>query len=219
MHAYKANKFNTQGYAVAVVQLSCLFPDLLRIHETFSLISHRLTFSNILEEIPLRIRTNPLLGAFLTTLTTPGSTPSPSLNPASSSTAALPPTFSTLDLGSASISKNLTQVLESLDDYKTEEGNLAYLQRQIAREKARAESHIQKRREENALRVSQGLPPLPEDDISRLFRIPPEPSRLESTLLLGQIDAYSKSLAEGASVGLVKMYAANAGSSVQNVQN
>ena len=128
---------------------------------------------------------------------------------ASTSTAALPPTFSTLDLNSASIARNLTQVLESLDDYKTEEGNLAYLQRQIAREKSRAESHIQKRREENALRASQGLPPLPEDDITRMFKIPPEPSRLESMLLLGQIDAYSKSLAEGTSAGLIKMYAAN----------
>lgn len=100
-------------------------------------------------------------------------------------------------------------MLDALDDYKTEEGNLAYLQRQIAREKLKAEQHIQKRREENALRVSQGLAPLPEDDVSRLFKIPPEPNRLESTLLLGQIDAYSKSLAQGASINLVKMYAAN----------
>ena len=99
-------------------------------------------------------------------------------------------------------------MLDALDDYKTEEGNIAYLQRQIAREKARAEAYVQKRREENALRVSQGLAPLPEDDVSRLFKIPPEPSRLDSTLLLGQIDAYSKSLAQGASVNLVKMYAA-----------
>lgn len=104
-------------------------------------------------------------------------------------------------------------MLDALDDYKTEEGNLAYLARQIAREKARAEAHVQKRREENALRVSQGLAPLPEDDVSRLFKIPQEPSRLESTLLLGQIDAYSKGLADSASIGLVKMYAAaNAGS-------
>lgn len=69
---------------------------------------------------------------------------------------------------------------------------------------------MQKRREENALRTSQGLVPVPEDDVSRLFKIPPDPSRLESMLLLGQIDAYSKSLADGASVNLVKMYAASA---------
>ena len=72
-----------------------------------------------------------------------------------------------------------------------------------------------KRREENATRVAQGLPPLPEDDVSRLVKIPPEPSRLESVLLLGQVDAYAKGLADMASVGLVKMFAANAQSPSQ----
>ena len=87
---------------------------------------------------------------------------------------------------------------------------MAYLSRQIAREKARAEAHTAKRKEENVLRVAQGLAPLPEDDVSRLFKIPPEPNRLESMLLLGQIDAHAKSLAEMSSAGLVKMYATTA---------
>lgn len=82
------------------------------------------------------------------------------------------------------------------------------------REKARADGYVQKRKEENALRSSQGLPPLPDEDVSRLFKIPPEPSRLESTLLLGQIDAYAKSLADSSSINLVKMYAANGGNSM-----
>ncbi|KAL5518821.1 hypothetical protein ACEPAH_504 [Sanghuangporus vaninii] len=194
LQAFRAGKFNTQG-----------------------LVEHNLTFSSIVEEIPVRIRTNPLAGAFLSTLTTPASISSSSLSSSShvtkSSSGTLPPTFSSLDLDARSLTANLSSVLDALDDYKTEEGNLAYLQRQIAREKLKAEQHIQRRREENALRVSQGLAPLPEDDVSRLFKIPPEPSRLESTLLLGQIDAYSKSLAHGASVNLVRMYSANGGNS------
>lgn len=181
-----------------------------------------------MDEVPLRIRTNPLLSAFLTTLTSSPSTspsstllPSPSHRLSSSSSApavpaaiaaAVPPSFAALDLDSRALTKNLTSVLDALDDYKTEEGNLAYLARQIARERARADAHLQKRREENALRAGQGLAPLPEDDVARMFKIPPEPSRLESTLLLGQVDAYAHSLAEGASVNLVKMYAANGGS-------
>lgn len=100
-----------------------------------------------------------------------------------------------------------------MDAFKTEENNLAYLSRQIGREKARAEQFMAKRREENAQRVAQGLVPLPEDDVSRMFKIPPEPSRLESTLLLGQMDAYAKTLEGTASASLVKMYAAKAGSS------
>ena len=174
-----------------------------------SLISHRLTFSSILEEIPIKIRTSPLLGAFLETLGAPSSVPVSDPSPASTqASVALPPSFSVLNLGTSNVTKNLEQVIEALDAYKTEEGNIAYNQRQIAREKAKADAYIAKRKEENAARVAQGLAPLPEEDVSRLFKIPPEPSRLESMLLLGRIDAYSKTLEETSSTGLVKMYAA-----------
>ncbi|OSX67430.1 hypothetical protein POSPLADRAFT_1176245 [Postia placenta MAD-698-R-SB12] len=178
---------------------------------TASLISHRLTFSSILEEIPLKIRTNALLSAFLGTLTESAPLSGPDVNPSSAtSSTTLPPSFATLNLGTSSVSRNLEHIIEALDNYKTEEGNLAYLQRQIAREKARADTYVSKRKEENAARVAQGLAPLPEEDVNRLFKIPPEPSRLESVLLLGKIDAYAKSLAETSSTGLVKMHAAKA---------
>jgi translation initiation factor 3 subunit H len=100
--------------------------------------------------------------------------------------------------------------VETIDAYRTEEGNLAYMSRQIAREKARAENYVSKRKEENAARVAQGLAPLPEEDVSRLFKIPLEPSRLESLLLLGQIDAYAKTMKGTTSAGLVRMYSATA---------
>lgn len=183
-----------------------------------SLIDSQLTFANIVEEIPIRIRTNPLVSAFLSTLTTSASASAPSFDHTSTanpkdatSSTTIPPWFSSLNLDPNVLTTNLTSVLDALDDYKTEEGNLAFLSRQIAREKAKADSHVQKRKEENALRVSQGLAPLPEEDVSRLFKIPPEPNRLESTLLLGQVDAYAKSLADSSSINLAKMYAANGG--------
>lgn len=177
-----------------------------------SLIGHRLTFSSILEEVPITIRTNPLLSAFLDTLVTPSQTVSePSLAPTS---AALPPSFAVLNLGTNSVSRNLEQIIEAFDAYKTEEGNIAYNQRQIARERAKADAYVAKRKEDNAFRVAQGLSPLPEEDVNRLFKIPPEPSRLDSMLLLGRIDAYSKTLEETSSTGLVKMYAARGTASV-----
>jgi translation initiation factor 3 subunit H len=125
--------------------------------------------------------------------------------------AAIEPSFSTLELGTAGLTRNLEQIVEAMDNYRTEEGNLAYLTRQIAREKARAENYVAKRKEENVGRVAQGLAPLPEEDVARLFKIPAEPSRLESMVLLGQIDGYGRSLGRTASTGLVKMYAAKAG--------
>ncbi|KAG6819449.1 hypothetical protein H0H93_011798 [Arthromyces matolae] len=161
------------------------------------------------EEVPLKVRTNALLSSFLETVASPDETiENSSGEPWAGS--ALPPSFRTLNFGTG-LTKNLEQIVEAIDSYRTEEGNLAYMSRHIAREKLKAETYVAKRKEENGVRVSQGLAPLPEEDVSRLFKIPPEPSRLDSLLLLGQIDSYGKSLERGASSELVKMYAAKAG--------
>lgn len=153
----------------------------------------------------MKVHTNPLLSAFLGEF-------SADTAHGSAMASALAPSFSVLDLNSGGLTKNLEHIVDSLDTYRNEEGNLAYLSRQIARERAKADNYVAKRKEESAARVAQGLAPLPEEDVARLFKIPPEPSRLESMLLLGQVDAYAKSLAETTSTGLVKMYSATAGS-------
>lgn len=159
------------------------------------------------------IRTSALLNTLLATLSEP-SEPTADLSGSTVPTlpvahSCLPPSFAPLDLESPNyLSSNLERIVEGLDDYKNQENNLGYLTRQIAREKARAETYVQKRREENAARIAAGLAPLPEDDVTRLFKIPPEPSRLESMLLLGQVDSYAKTLEGLASGQLVKAYAA-----------
>jgi len=173
------------------------------------MVNHKLTFTSILEEVPLNIRANPLLSAFVTTLSE--QRPTSLTQPLHSEVYHTSLSYSTLDLGNPTLTKNLENVVEAIDNYKTEEGNLAYHTRQIAREKARADAYTAKRREENANRVAQGLAPLPEEDVSRLFKIPREPSRLESMLLLGQVDAYAKTLEGASGLSLVKMYAARAG--------
>lgn len=125
--------------------------------------------------------------------------------------APIPVDFSHLDLGLPSaLIRNMEQVIEGLDSLRTEENNVAYLSRQITREKTKADAYLATRKEENIRRVAQGLPPLPEEDVSRLFKIPPEPSRLESMLLLGQIDSAAKNLEEATSTSLARVYAAQA---------
>ncbi|KAK7058898.1 hypothetical protein VNI00_001522 [Paramarasmius palmivorus] len=191
---------------------------------TASLASHQLTFSTILEEIPLKIRTNPLLNSFLGQLSTPARSPISDATPEQATISALPPSFDTLNLTSGGITKTLEQISEVLDNYRTEgksipvdcrmsrSGNVGYTIRSIAREKAKAEAYVAKRREENAERVSKGLVPLPEEDVNRLFKIPAEPSRLDGMLLLGQLDALAKNLGETSSTSLVKLYGSTAGS-------
>lgn len=179
-----------------------------------SLINHRLTFSSILEEVPLKIRTNPLLSSFLGTLTKSIASPLFDARPDEAYETAITPSYAALDLGTAGVTRNLEQIVEAIDGYRTEEGNVSYLIRQIARERAKADNYVAKRKEENQARIAQGLAPLPEEDVSRLFKIPAEPSRLESVLLLGQIDAYGRSLGDTSSTSLVKMYAAKASAGI-----
>ncbi|KAF9015277.1 hypothetical protein BDQ17DRAFT_1230302 [Cyathus striatus] len=179
---------------------------------TASLVNHRLTFSSILEEVPLQIRTNALLSTFLGSVTQGRTCSSKEDEAEGGMEGSVERSWTVLELGRAGVTRNLEQIVEAADAYRTEEGNVSYLTRQIAREKAKAESYMAKRKEENVGRIAQGLAPLPEEDVGRLFKIPAEPSRLESMLLLGQIDAYAKSLSESASTGLVKMYGARASS-------
>jgi translation initiation factor 3 subunit H len=153
-----------------------------------------------MEEVPLVVRANALLSAFVSSLTTTKT----------SSPATVPLSFSSLDLGAASLSRTLERTIEAVDTSRSEENNLAYHSRQIARARASADGALQKRRDENAVRVAQGLQALPEDDVLRAHKIPAEPSRLEGMLLLGQVEAHGRALETAASLGLAKMYAAKA---------
>ncbi|KAG8863868.1 hypothetical protein FRB97_005196, partial [Tulasnella sp. 331] len=165
---------------------------------TQSLTDNQLTFTEMFDELPVKVRSSPLAAAFLKHQTpTSGSS---SLNPA---TLSLP--------SSSSHTRALESLIESLDALRSEENNAAYNLRQIARERGRMDQYIAKKREENATRVSQGLAPLPEEDYTRMFKIPVEPSRMEGMMLLGQVDSVARELEALAGAEMVKMYAAKAG--------
>lgn len=183
-----------------------------------NLIDHRLTFSNILVEIPVTLHNTALLSAFLATLSTP--TPrSPSLlSPTTSELLANPPSasitapHSLLTLAHTPVlSSSLEASLDALDEYSNESGVVGYQSRQLARERGRAEAYVARRKAENAAREAKGLPPLPIEDINRLFKLPPDPSRLESTFLLGQLDDSTRKLAEISALSAVQLYAARTG--------
>jgi translation initiation factor 3 subunit H len=60
--------------------------------------------------------------------------------------------------------------------------------------------------QENAARAARDEPPLPEDDILKLFRPIPIPLRLTPMILAGQIDAYSQHISQFCSQSLAKLY-------------
>ncbi|KAI3626455.1 hypothetical protein CBS9595_001816 [Malassezia furfur] len=180
-----------------------------------NLVEHHLTFSNILVEIPVELHNTALLNAFLTMLTTEAPQPQ-RLVPETSMERLhappkepVPPSYLDLNLALEPVLVSSGETtLDTLEAYAAEAGNVGYQARQVAREKGRAEAYVARRKAENASREAAGLAPLPLDDVSKMFKIPAEPNRLDSMLLLNQLSAASGRLSETAAVGAVQLEAA-----------
>lgn len=79
--------------------------------------------------------------------------------------------------------------------------------------KSKRERKNKKRREltciqkqENAERIEKGQQPLPEDEVNTLFKLPPEPSRLDSMILSAQMHNFTKQLNQFAGPSLTRLY-------------
>ncbi|KAE8226745.1 hypothetical protein CF319_g716 [Tilletia indica] len=191
---------------------------------TQSLIDNKITFSNILIEVPVVLHNTALLNAFLSTLS---SLPAPPLSVVPSSDSdllsfngavahpAIQPSYSALTLALGPVlSSSLESTLDTVDNFITEAGNVGYQARHLARERARAEAWLARRRAENAAREAQGLDPLPgggPEEVARMFKLGQEPNRLESLLLLNQLDGAAKHLADTSAVGIIQLHAARTG--------
>ncbi|KAI9768314.1 MAG: hypothetical protein M1840_004922 [Geoglossum simile] len=178
MAAYKESKFTTE-----------------------SLQKSSLTYKDILVELPLTIHNSHLLTSFLHQL--PAKPPAGPLEfPASlASLKADPnapqpplyPNFDSLDLSiDPFLEKTCDLLLDSIETHYTELNNHQYYQRQLAREQAKITAWQQKRKAENATRAVAKQPPLPEDEWTRLFKLPQEPSRLEGLLNSRQVEQYAR---------------------------
>ncbi|MCJ1264239.1 hypothetical protein MMC22_004110, partial [Lobaria immixta] len=188
MTAYKENKFTTE-----------------------SLQKSNLRYQDILQELPLEIHNSHLLTSYLHTLTpTPPSSSQqpPSLKTLSATPSLLSPNLTSLTL---SIDPLLAQtsdlLLESIEAHHTELNNHQYYHRQLAREQAKITAWQQKRKAENASRVLAKQTPLPEDEWTRLFKLPQEPNRLEVLLNSRQVEQYARQV-DGFAAGVTaKMFA------------
>jgi len=152
-----------------------------------------------LVELPIVIHNSHLLTSFLHQL--PAELPKADLEfpnslaelHASSPHLPLYPNFESLDLSiDPYLEKTCDLLLDSIETHYTELNNFQYYQRQLAREQVKVTAWKTKRVAENATRVAQKQAPLPEDEWERLFKLPTEPSRLESMLNSKQVDQYSR---------------------------
>ncbi|KAJ9205942.1 hypothetical protein DTO166G4_7558 [Paecilomyces variotii] len=175
-----------------------------------------LTYQQIFVELPVTIHNSHLLTSFLHQLPSPPPSQPldfpPSLaalktGPLASSTP-LSPNFDNLTLSiDPFLEKNCDLLLDSIETHHTENNNFQYYQRSLAREQQKIAQWQAKRKQENASRAALKQPLLPEDEWQRLFKLPQEPSRLESMLNTRQVEQYSRQIDGFVSSTTGKMFA------------
>lgn len=182
-----------------------------------SLQKSNLSYKDILVELPVTVHNSHLLTSFLHQLPSKPSTEEPSIP---SSLAALSkdakfpraPLYPNMDLLDLAIDpfleKTCNLMLDSIETHYTELNNYQYYQRQLGREQQKITQWQQKRKAENAARAAAKQSPLPEDEWTRLFKLPTEPSRLETLLNSRQVEQYARQV-DGFSASVSgKMFAA-----------
>lgn len=152
-------------------------------------------------ELPVQIHNSHLLTSFLHQLPSPPSSQSIDLPPSLSAlkndplaqSTVLSPNFDNLGLSiDPFLEKNCNLLLDAIETHHTENNNFQYYQRSLAREQQKIATWQAKRKAENLSRSTLKQPLLPEDEWQRLFKLPQEPSRLESMLNSKQVEQYSR---------------------------
>lgn len=166
-----------------------------------SLQKSNFSYKDILVELPLSIHNSHLLTCLLHQLPSQPSAEERSLptdraalaREADQLRAPLHPNLDQLELSvDPFLEKTCDFLLDSIETHYTELNNHQYYQRQLGREQQKIASWQQKRKAENAARAAAKQTPLPEDEYLRLFKLPQEPSRLETLLNSRQVEQYAR---------------------------
>ncbi|RMD41130.1 hypothetical protein DV735_g3997, partial [Chaetothyriales sp. CBS 134920] len=181
MAAFKENKFTTENLQKSGLKYSDILQELpIQIHN-----SHLIT--TFLNQIPASLKSGPLPA--------PTSAAAVSSNPAIKNDVLSPTAiaFPSLTLNpDPFLSQTADNLLDAIETHHVEANNFSYYSRALAREQAKIQQWQAKRKAENAARALSKQPPLPEDEWQKLFKLPTEPSRLESLLNSRQAEQYAR---------------------------
>lgn len=166
-----------------------------------SLKQSKLTFKDILVELPVTVHNSHLLTSFIHQIpTAPLEEEDEDAVPVTLADLSrdpirlpLHPSIDSLDVAvDPFLEKTCDLLLDSIESHYTDLNNFQYYQRQLGREQTKITQWQTKRKAENAQRTLAKQTLLPEDEWQRLFKLPQEPSRLEGMLNAKQVEQYSK---------------------------
>ncbi|XP_065061841.1 eukaryotic translation initiation factor 3 subunit H-like [Rhopilema esculentum] len=113
------------------------------------------------------------------------------------------------------LEKSVQLLMEGADELCQDAQKLHNYQRNNSRQQQQIDGYKAKRAAENDQRIKRGEQPLPEEDMTKVFRPIPPPSRLDNTLVNSQINNYCQELTQFASQSFTKLYMAEAIQSTQ----
>ncbi|KAJ2518190.1 hypothetical protein H4217_003488 [Coemansia sp. RSA 1939] len=113
--------------------------------------------------------------------------------------------------GAGSLMRQLEAVGELIDDHIHDANQWMYWKRGEAKELGRRAQFVQRKALANAARAARGEAPEPEQserELDRMFRVLPEPSRLDSLLGTANLGLLTKGIAQSRGPALAKMFMA-----------
>ncbi|KAJ2860496.1 hypothetical protein GGI22_002699 [Coemansia erecta] len=113
--------------------------------------------------------------------------------------------------GAGSLMRQLEAVGELMDEHIHDANQWMYWKRGEAKEVNRRQQYVQRKAVANAARVARGETAEPEPteaELDRMFRVLPEPSRLDALLNTGNLNLLTKGIAQSRGPALAKMFMA-----------
>ncbi|CAM4630887.1 unnamed protein product [Leuciscus chuanchicus] len=153
-------------------------------------------FEKMFEEVPIVIKNSHLISVLLWELE-------------DKSTAA--DKHELLNLSSSShLEKSLQMLMDRVDDMSQDIIKYNNHCRSLSKQQQQKHQYVQRRQQENTQRQSRGEPSLPEEDLSKMFKPPQPPPRMDTLLIASQINTYCQTIKEFTSQNLGKLFMAEA---------
>jgi translation initiation factor 3 subunit H len=156
----------------------------------------RINYEDILEELPIRYRNSHLIDCFLAEM---------------GDKYPLERNDQLLKLGVGSgLEKSLRLLSEHVDRMSSESNRHVNYYKTMMKQQQQRASHAQKKEQENVLREKRGEPPLPQEDLDKLFKMPPAPARMDNVLLSAQVSSFCRDMQDTCAQSFSKLFVAEA---------
>lgn len=154
----------------------------------------KLTHENFMEELPVIVKNSHLVNSMLCEIQ--------DMAPSAKR-------YNFLDLSTSNVlEKNVRSLIENVDELSSETTKFLNYNKQLQKQNHAKQLYLSKREAENSARRARGEPPLPEEDINKIYKPIPALSRLETLLISSQCKNYIQQINEFTSQSFSTMFIA-----------